>query len=463
MTDTTVRPETVESATPEPRWRTLVARFGPVLALVLLPLVLVPLHVAEYTKVGPMDELQHIDYLYKAPELVAPGDKVGQDAMREQSCRGIDFETSVPPCEPGARYSPSDFQENGYNTASGNTPVYYSVTKALGAVLAPFSPGSNLVTDGRLAGSVWLALGLVLTYVAGRRFGVRRGPLLAVLVLVGCAPSNLYVSSTVTPDASALAVGAGALLALLWWEERPARRWPVLALVVTVGMLLKATHVVVFLAIGAYVLLRLLDHVRGRRAGSEEGLSGSATATPRQLVVAGAAVLVPFLVVQVGWLLLQASLGQVDPTNVPMARRFGIDRLPFAHAVEQLGVLLNPLDSVLAEVGPGEYLSPVQRAGGYLLLAGLLGTAMLIATQPRTRTLAQAVALTGLLGGSVFVLLNYVGQGVFFATPPRYGLTLVPAMVVLTAAALRGQAPYRVVWLAAVAAFVISVYRLTAF
>lgn len=467
MTDAIVRPTSPSAPTtptpPSSPWRARVLRFGPPVLLVVLALLLVSVHVGEYTKVGPVDELQHIDYLYKAPDVVEPGEKVGQDAMREESCRGIDFPMRVPPCVSGARYSPSDFQENGYNTASGNTPVYYTATKVLAALVAPFSPGSNLVTDGRLAGGLWLALGLVLAYVAGRRLGVERGRLLVVLVLVACAPSTLYPSATITPDAAAFAVGAGALLTLLWWEDRPTRRWPALALVVALGLAMKATNVMILLALGVYVLLRLVDLWRGRSQGRPEGLSGTVTASPRGLVVGVGAIAVPFVVVQVGWMLAQSRLGYVDPEDVPMARIFAIDRLPHAHVVEQVAVMLNPLASWLVEVGPAEYLTAVQRLAGYLLLAGLVSAALFGATLSRTRSLAQAVALTAFLGGSAFVLLSYFSQGVYFAPPARYANTLVPAMAVLTAGALRTRGAVAFVGVAAAAAVVVTLYRLTAF
>jgi hypothetical protein len=131
--------------------------------------------------------------------------------------------------------------------------------------------------------------------------------------------------------------------------------------------------------------------------------------------------------------------------------------------VEQAGVMLNPLASWLVEVGPAEYLTAVQRAAGYLLLAGLVATALFGATLSRTRSLAQAVALTAFLGGSAFVLLSYFSQGVYFAPPARYGNTLVPAMAVLTAGALRTRGAITFVSVLAGAAVVITVYRLTAF
>jgi hypothetical protein len=463
VTDVDVRPAPTAGGVRTSRWASPLRQFGPAALLCVLALTLVSLHVTEYTRVGPIDELQHIDSLYKAPAVVAPGDKVGQDAMREESCRGVDFPMTVPPCTSGAEYSTSDFQENGYNTASGNTPVYYTVTKVLAALMAPFSPGSNLVTDGRLAGGLWLALGLTLTYAAGRRLGVPRAPLLAVLVLVGCAPSVLYPSATITPDAAGLAVGAGALLTVLWWEDRPMRRLPVLVLVVALGLTLKATNVMVFVALGAYLLLRLVDLQRGRREGTERGLSGTVTTSHVPLLLGGAAILVTFMVTQVGWTILQAGITTVDPQDVPMHRMAVIDGVPFAHFVEQLALMLNPLDSYLVEVGPPEYLTFVQRVPGYLLLAGLVASALFATTASRTRTLAQAVAIAAFTGGAAFVVLGWVTQGIYFPPPARYANSLVPAMVVVTAASLRTRTSLVVVTALAAAAVVVSVYRLTAF
>src|ERR1035437_4693878 len=69
---------------------------GPVW-LLLVAIALVGLHVHTYTKVGPIDELQHIDYLYKSPAIVAMGDRVGQDAVRQEAFRGMDDPFGRPP------------------------------------------------------------------------------------------------------------------------------------------------------------------------------------------------------------------------------------------------------------------------------------------------------------------------------------------------------------------------------
>src|SRR5665811_512769 len=81
-------------------------------------------HVSHYTELSPVDELQHIDHLYRGPAIVHSGALVGQAAMREQACRMLPQWPS-PPCSNTAVYSASDFQEAGVNTASQYTPLYY--------------------------------------------------------------------------------------------------------------------------------------------------------------------------------------------------------------------------------------------------------------------------------------------------------------------------------------------------
>jgi hypothetical protein len=45
----------------------LARKWGPPLLLVFVPVFLVSLHVHAYTKLSPIDELQHIDYMFRSP------------------------------------------------------------------------------------------------------------------------------------------------------------------------------------------------------------------------------------------------------------------------------------------------------------------------------------------------------------------------------------------------------------
>ena len=181
-----------------------------VLLLLLGSGLFVSFHVAGYTKLS-VDEMVHVDYLDRVPEAPALGDKVGQYAMRSQACRTVDSVGIVSPACGLDEYDPETYQELGYNTAALNPPVYYVVTRAVAETLVVLTPVDDLVTGARLAGALWLALGLVITYGVARCRGA--GPLAggAVCGLLLAAPAMIYASATVNPDSYAFLWGA-----ILW-------------------------------------------------------------------------------------------------------------------------------------------------------------------------------------------------------------------------------------------------------
>lgn len=468
----TVEPTAPLSTAPDRRAR--VVAIGRLLVaplvLAVVSVVLVLAHVGTYDKVGPMDELQHIDSLIKAPAQVRAGEKIGDAAMEIEACRGLDYPMPLPRCVVGGDYDPDDFQERGYNTASVNTPIYYTVTKVVAAVVAPFSPGDELLDDARLAGVFWLTLGVLLTYVVGRRLGASRWALVAVLVAVVSSQSVLYLSATVTPDAAALAVGAGAILSVLWWERRPGRRSPVLVAVLVLSLLLKMTNVVVWFAVGLYVLLRLVDLHVLRRPADAPVAEPSSDVTERAMVpsVRWFVVAAGLMVASAGAVLgglswYQARLAIPDAGVPPMQTLFQVDSLDPVRVLDSVGALLNPLQSAIVAVGSEELSSLGQRIAGLLIVAGLVATALFGSERGRTRSLAQAGLLTALVAGPALVVISYVAQGVYIPPPPRYAITLVPLMVVVTARSLR-TVPARVcVTAAAVGCLGITLLRLVVF
>src|SRR5580692_9544243 len=89
-----------------------IRKWAPALLLVVVPLFLVSLHVRAYTKLSPIDELEHIDYMFRSPGVhqVIAGTQLAQPAMREEACRGIDSAYPPPPCSTKTLV-PSRFQD----------------------------------------------------------------------------------------------------------------------------------------------------------------------------------------------------------------------------------------------------------------------------------------------------------------------------------------------------------------
>ena len=416
--------------------------------LALLAVAAVALQVQSYTRLSPIDELQHIDSLYRAPAAPAPGDRVGQEAMRQQDCRGVDAPGFDPgPCRPLGSFDPAAFQEKGYNTAAANTPIYYTATRVVAEVVRATTPADDLVTAGRLAGGVWLALGLVLTYVAGRRRGIGRAPLLVVGLLLAAAPGLQFPGGTITPDAWGLLVGAALLLAVTWWEERPTGgRTALLVLAAVVVALVKLTNLVGVAAVAFYLLLGdgRGDHGpgRGRRA-----LTGVVTGG---VAVAAAGV----------WLAVVSSRPQMDPADLPdMVTRFEVPAFPWTGLLDNSLVLLQPL---AAPVPVGTLTLSVLATSlvSVLLVSGTVAAGVFSAAPSRSVDLARGVLLAGVLGSLALIVMGFVFSGSYFPLPPRYGLALVAPMAVVTAACLRTRTAVAVAGAVAAVALTATAARL---
>lgn len=417
--------------------------------LAIVAVVLVALQVHSYTRLSPIDELQHIDSLYKAPAAPAPGDRVGQEAMRQQDCRGVDAPGFEPgPCRPLGSFDPATYQEKGYNTAAANTPLYYTATRGLAEVVQAVTPADDLVTAGRLAGGVWLGLGIVLTYVAGRRRGVGRAPLLVAGVLLAAAPGLQFTGGTITPDAWGLLVGAALLLAVTWWEERPSNpRTAVLVLVAVAVALVKLTNLVGVAAIAFYLLLG-----RGREDSAGPGPIRRAVTG---LVTGGVAVLAAG-----AWLAVVSSRPQMDPDDLPdMVTRFQVAEFPWIGLLDNSLVLVQPLAAPVA-VGTLSLAVLATSVVSLMLVSGTVAAAVFGAAPERSTALARGVLLAAVLGALALVVMGYVFSGSYFPLPPRYGMALLAPMAVVTASCLRTRTSVAVAATIAAVALAASSVRL---
>ncbi len=424
---------------------------APVAVILGLSMLVVGLHVRAYPKLSPIDELQHIDYLYRVRggDIVRMGDRVGQDALREEACRGLDSPFPVPPCRPGVTYRSAEFQELGVNTADIHPPTYYAVTSVVARIFQLFG-AESLVTAGRLAGGIWLGAGLALLWLLGEALGIRRLPLAIVLVLVASTPTVVHASATVNPDAGALLSGAGLLAAAVWFERTKRRAWPI-ALVAAVAVLLKTT---VVLAVGASALYLVIRAWRG--AG---GLRG-AWRDERRLLVGAAALVAGGILALVGWVVVHQALAYVS-TN-PQIERFRVPGLTGNDVAGQLLALFTPVTNPYLPgfLASNMVLAIVQLFG--LALAGAGVGAFLYAQAPdRRETVALAATAVLLVGGVAFTLANFfLNSGIFVAIPPRYGLSVLPMLALGLAQALRSRVSIAVTGALAIASVWVLGYGL---
>jgi len=420
-----------------------------VAGLFLMSALLVSMHVGGYTKLSPIDELQHIDYLYQIPDHPEPDDRVGQRALHQQLCRGVDAEGFGPPACQAGRLDPKVFQEKGYNTAAGYTPAYYAITRVGAETLLLLTPLDDLVTAGRLTGGLWLGLGLGLIYVVGRVRRISRLPLVAVTVLLGASPALLFPSSTIAPDAAALVAGGLMMLTLTWWERRPSwRSAGLLVLACVLATAIKLTYLVAVGLVGLYLLVRWW---RGR----------SPRSLPRTTPLLAVACGIAFLVVPVAWATYLATLPQITPDDLPaMATQFAVTGFPWTGLSDSLLVLLSPLSSPWVPVGSPQLTYLTTSVVSIVITAGAVAAGVFGAAREPERDLARATLLAALVGAAGLVVMGYLMAGSYIPLPARYGAALVPALALSAAAAAQRRSAGWILLAVAVVTATLTAVRL---
>ncbi len=397
---------------------------------IVLAFVVVGVHVSKYPQLSPIDELQHLDYLYKAPTggIIAQGERVGERALRDEVCRGLDAAFAIPSCDAPAPLDPDAFQERGYNTAYVHPPPYYVVT-GVGAHAIEAITGASFHSSARMIGAAWLSLAVWLVW----RLLVHRGATpvaqCSLLSLVIVAPSVVFASATASPDATSLLCGAAMLAAVVLWDEGIVPVWALgVAAVFTLG--LKFTHV------GAIGLAVVFLAVRSaQQAPPAEWRSSSVY---RHYGRALAVVLGSAFGALALWTIVQSVLAIEPEGNIPMVQTLRADEFPASQLLEQVDATFSPLQT--------PYYAPVLRSHEIIGLNSVLDAAVLVAVasvavfsiaRSRERAVGAATAVAMLTLGPVTVLSNYFSSTtVADPIPARYGLPLVPAAVLCAAPAL---------------------------
>lgn len=415
--------------------------------LVVYSFLAVGLHVATFTQISPIDELSHMDYVFRSPTLIRDGDMIGQEAMREQACRGQE-NWPVPACGLPS-FSAPDFPGSGFNTAGINTPVYYTLTKVTTVVIDAVLPLDSRLTAARLSGGLWLAVGVGLIYVAARRWGAGRAPATAMLLIAISTPFILFHAATVSPDQMLLLAGGLVLLTASWVDESPRRRWWALALVCVFVVTLKMTHAAVSLAILVWLVLRWW-HSRNRVDGSRDLAS---------LKLAGV-VAVSTIVPIVGWALVRSQIAITGSEDLPMNTIFAVDSFPLASLIKSTGALLEPLASPVLVVG-GDWTWTAQRIGALTIPVGVFAAVLLGARETLLTLLSRATLYALILLGAGLIVLQYVLDGWYFPLPVRYGATTLAIMLVATASQVKRREPTVILVAAALFAVAVTIVRLT--
>ncbi len=412
------------------RYKARIRQYLPYIFLLVMSLTVTTTHMVEYRTFSPIDELRHLDYAIRVShgELPKLGDKLTQEAMKEEACRGIDLTGwADPPCE-SKRFRPVDFRDDGWQTATPHPPTYYAVAGITARVLRKVGVTGSLVDGARLVSGLLLVAGLMMTFLAGRLMGSHTAPLLSVLSMVPILQSVLHSSSIVTPDSTSVLAGASLLVALaLWRQRRLDLRW--LCVVAAFVGFTKITNVLITTVVGMallYLAWRSVDDVPNRR----------------EHFLAGLMVPISSFIAAFAWLTFDRLRATIDPSIVPQNIQLRYEGIPPLSHLLQPSVLLNWLPPI-ESYDPLKFTTfEVLSFRGLtinLLLGGIIIAALRFRRENPVSVLAGFTVLVAFVGSPIFVAATAATSSVLVNPAGRYGLALLPVFIISVTNAVKGR------------------------
>lgn len=385
--------------------------------IVLASVIFGTVHVLEHEKISPIDEYVYIDYLSRVSTdgVIAKGET--RAAAREYlSCQGVrgypQFAGGV--CGTDADVeADAEFPYGGLTSADFYSPVYFWVTWAVAQPLVFF--GVDLITAGRLVGSLWLAAAGVLLFLTVRRLTEDRLLALASpLLLIGSLPS--YWSHTyVSTDATAFLAGAALLAIAVRLDEGSGGR-VALPLVAAVVVLAKVQN----MAAVAMVALFLVFGAWSRRKTSNSPWWRSAP------VFASVVAVVAAIGAQGVWLLFRALFLADGPSaDQQVGDLFGVGAL-VAEVFKILPGVVGTTSGLAQTTSIGAVLAG---ALALVIVAGAVGLPFAGNRKERSTRLGTSALVASLVSAPVLAVVTVVTVGFYFSLPARYGLSLLPSLI----------------------------------
>ncbi len=429
MTSTDNKTSPVETAGPDAstpagprvarRHRDLVSIAAP-LAVVVIALAVSLLHISRFSQISILDEFQHADYVERLMhfELPSLGSRIEEPTLREDACRGHQ-DLAVPPCDQPV-LTTDEFPGGGYQSAAAHPPGYYAVA-AVAARTFALAPGKqSFVTGARLASAALTAAGCLALYALLRILFADRVVGACVALLAITAPSALHASAVISPDATAILCGAGIpALFLLRLRGSISPRWLVLAAVL-LG-LSKVNNLIVLGVVAAMALgVVLAGHV-------------SARAAARAFLLLG----LPACLTYAGWTVLSRLYATDVPGGMPIEQMFTVDSLDLDQVWNALPAVFPPSGGIVGDQFAIVPFSIWAVVIGWLLIGG---TFLAVANEsPPVKGLGWGVFVSAALTGPFLVITNFVLYDEYYDIPSRYGMVLIPAMLVGLGISLTGR------------------------
>ncbi len=453
------------------------------------PLVAAEVHT--HPGVSPVDESPYIDYLYRVHEgriLLPHGQLMGDEAMREITCRGIQNGwAGLWPVGAGCMTPPFDYTrvpDIGLNSADIYPPTYFVLTDLGARVLMGVGVTDNLVDAARMMGAVWMAWALVVIYLLARELGARRSSSLLAMAVAGANPLLLNYWFHVTPDAGSVLLGGLVVLAAVRWDRgRIGLHWLVIASLAAVSV--KSVNVLAVMLVGAYFLVRLAVRIVNDRRGSTASgelqplgprdpnatndladvrpenvdrttppstppsTNAARTRLPRELIGLVASI-GTVLAAMAGWLLLRAAI-----STAGVVTRFDVRNA--TQAWFRFTWVKNNLFAFLKWQDLGQPRAPLLfLVASAALVVGAIVVVLTHRRGSRVWSVAVATLVATFVGPPTIVMITVFTQRAYVASVQRYGLSIVAASLALTAVACRPRWAQALLGILALALLVVS-------
>jgi hypothetical protein len=402
------------------------------LALMGVAITMVFVAVARGPQMSITDEPAHAGYLYTIAHgrIPAKGTLIPTEIRYEWYCHDQAATTGSAPC---TGFPASTFQTTAQEYTFGDPPVYYLVTGLLDRAIGPLVPGThNFITVGRDLGALWLFAGMLVLYLAARRFRLSWPYALAAALLLPLVPGVLASTTETTSDAPAALCGALALYALsrLTVHRRTGLIAPFLITVLTTGT--KILNGMPMLAVGAVALAMAAAALWRERA---RPAAARRRAALRPLLVA-ASVYAAFLLTFLGWTVYQDHRGSPGWVNPNAADGLALTGSP-------VGDFVSNLFGTFQHLTTSYWLAPEVSGESVVIWATLL-CVLFCAAPLVVMTASRSWSWGWLLGLGTFVGISAVAIAVqaqvfmandqyFQVVSARYALSFLPWAIVCLA------------------------------
>jgi hypothetical protein len=434
-----------------------------VFVCVIAPVALVGVHIHENPEFSPIDEAAHLDYVIRIADGGFPrmGQYLQKSTQQLQDCRGLALHGLVlPAC--GAPIVDNPKFGTVYQYEAQQPPGYYALTVPM-RWAGIHVLGIDDLTATRLTGLVWLVLGLLLFWAAGRVMGVPPPVLGAGALLIATAPLVIYTTSYVSNDAAAVFAGALVLFVGALAYKQPGR-WmtPVMVLVGLFVGSLKLNDVLPVVVISFLFALAAGAKLRG-----EEEMS--VVEAVRWWWPRGGSILLGSIICVVGWLVIERKLAIINPRDLPTFAVLRVGHYGYSTIAREALSMFQPLTGAYDPFRTSSLATPASSVVStdlqsvlatvlaYLVIAGALA-GLFVSPRRWSHWLGLVSVPVLYVGGVVLGISVYLTYNSDPGLSGRYGLVLAPFVVMALTSALRGAWLIWALWIFGLTTFALSFY-----